>query len=521
VLDNADPTDQRTQTQIAGGLLGPETSDVMSRVRTLARTGTNPTVVLFEPLQILSLAKAALLFLPPDGRLRPEINYRRLADALFRMSDLLGPIDFEQLDSEHRRREWIKFLFAMGIFYRGGHDLHEMARFQQLCLQPHEDLASDPDYIDFTALVRSATGLSIDLLWLGLTALMAQWKALDVQRVARGSVFIDEANFLSAKFHFSQEEQDRMFGLATSNAEATQAAVREQYRPEEFKPFDFVALADKPLVRIGHHVFCSSVPLLVSKLTNGLYYLLANSVQGAQRDRFTRFLGTVFEQYVVQLLHRMFGPRKATIVDGIVLSVAARRSGREGVKVADSLVLLDGLALVVESKARFFARTARSGQDFEGISTRIEDIFSRGAGQLESTIELAESGSLTGSGVHPEQVKAYTPIVVCLDETPLTPPIYDLITPVRPSLGVEKTVALQVLGVSELEHLEDAVARGALHLHALLGHKARSGRHAISLRNVVLQDPSLRGFSKNNPLLERVYNKAMKNALTSLKVRMR
>ena len=312
-----------------------------------------------------------------------------------------------------------------------------------------------------------------------------------------------------------------MFAIATSNADVIQDAVRKEYRIDNFKPFDIVPLADKPLVRLAGRIFCVSVPLLMSKLSDGLYYLIANSLVGKDRDRFTRFLGVVFEQYLVQLLTRMLKTRNATILNGKTLQEAAVKLGRSGIKTADCFILVDRIAVLVESKARFFARAARSGEDWDSISARIKDVYSRGSRQLESTIELAEAGGLAHLGVRPEGVETYVPLVVSLDETPMTPPVYDLIAPAIPAKGADKTVALQVVGISELEPLEVAVARGALNLHVLLRHKANSGRQATSLRNVIFYEPGLRGLSEHNPLLRRVYDEEMASALRVLKMRER
>jgi hypothetical protein len=520
-LDQADSTDQGTQHKIAFGLLGSEAADLIHRANALSHTSTNPNVVLFEPLQLVSLAKAALLFLPPDPALHEGVSYRRIAHALLRMTDLTAPIDFAELGDADRRREWIKYLFALGVFYRRGRDIHETARFEQLCLHAHEDLAGDPDYVNLKQAVTSSTGLDTDLLWMGLSALSSQWKALDDNRIPLGPVFIDEGRFLTEEFNFSSDERQKIFAIATADADTLQASIRAEYDPEHFRPFDYVPLAEKPLVRVGSRVFCASVPLLFAKLSGGLYYLLANSFVGPDRDQFTRFVGTVFEQYVVQLLTRMFERSRPLLVDGTALRAAVATSGREGVKVADCFVVVQGIALVVEAKARFFGRAARSGEDFDAIVARIQDVFSRGARQLESTIELAESGALEDFGVRADSIERYVPIVVCLDETPLAPLIYDEITPVTPSRGAAKTALLQVVGVSELEHLEDAVARSGLYLHRFLDYKARSGRQAESLRNAILQDPSLRWFSQNSPHLERAFKAATQRALESLRARQR
>src|SRR4051794_31577713 len=72
VLDNAETTGREVQLAIATGVLGPDTPDVMRRVEEISRESGNPTVVLFEPLQLLSVSKAAMLLLPLDGTLRAD-----------------------------------------------------------------------------------------------------------------------------------------------------------------------------------------------------------------------------------------------------------------------------------------------------------------------------------------------------------------------------------------------------------------------------------------------------------------
>jgi hypothetical protein len=511
--------DREAQAGIAVGLLGDAAEDLLKRHGSFASKNGNPWVVLFEPLQIASLAKAALMLLPADPRLRADVDLGKFVAALLRMSDLIGPSRMPGLESEEGRRSWAMFLFATGAFYRGGSDLHDMARFRLLCLQRHEEFSTHPDYVDLPMLAAEATGLPVHLLWLGVTALQSQWLSVNAKKAALGPVFIDEQSFLTAQFHFSREEVERMWAIAASDVSVLQEAIRSHYSPEDFQPFDVVPLADKPLVRIGSRLYCPSVPLLVSKLGKGLYYVLANSVKGRDRERFTRFLGHVFENYVGGLLSRMF--RGGVLIGGEKLRNASLSTQRRHAKTADFLLVVDGIAVVVETKARFFSRAARAGEDWNDLSSRLEDIYSRGGTQLESAIELCESGAFKGLGVDPSAVKAYVPILVSLDETPLMPNVYDLLAPVRPSKGADRTVPLQVIGVSELEPLEAPAAARQLNVAALLGWKASTGKQADSLRNVVYQDENLRPFSNINPVLKAVYDEAMTEALRTLKMRQR
>jgi hypothetical protein len=478
-------------------------------------------VVLFEPLQVASLAKAALLFLPSSSELRPTTQYGHLATALLRMTDLLGPGDLGDMSTEQGRIDWNSYLFATGIFYRGGSTLHDLARFRELCMAPHTELAGHPDYLPLPDLLSSATGLDGDTLWLGLTALQAQWLAQDARTVAAGCVFLNENEFLTAGFQIPLEVQSKILAVAAANGEALQAAVRSRFSAADFRPYDLLPLADKPLVRLGGRVFCPSLPLLVSKMGPGLYYLLANSLAGPQRDRFTRFMGAVFEEYVGRLIKRLFESPGFLILGGDAIRTAVGTTSSTGQKFADFIVFKDGVAVVIECKARFFDHASRTGGDGSRLSSRLQDIYSRGSLQLESTIELAESGVFKGVGLNPEELGAYVPLLVSLDETPLLPPVYDAIAPIQPKRGEDKTVPLQVVGVSELEAFEGACAAGRLNLHALLGYKGSTGSHAGSLRGFVHSDSTLRSLSGLSPHLRSIYDEAMTHALLTLKERMR
>lgn len=492
VIKTARHDDQEVQGQVAAGLLGDGGADLVERADRFGKANEIPRVVLFEPLQVASLAKAALMLLPAEDRGSETKDYSHIATALLRVTDLIAPPDMGEWETEDGRRAWSRFLFATATFYRGGFDLHDLARFHMLFLQPHESLISHPDYVDLPGLVASATGLPVHLFWLGVTAIQSRWLSLDAKKAAAGPVFIDEEAFLSAEYHFTREVQDRIISVVCGDVSQLQKVVRDQYSVGEFKPFDLVPLADKPVVRIGQRLFCVSVPLLLSKLTTGLYYLAANSLAGPDRDRFSRFLGAVFERYVGDLLHRMFRMGPALLLGGEALQTAATSSTRHGAKTPDFLIIQEGLVLLIETKARFFPRAVRAGDSWDDLSYRLADIYSRGSRQLESGVELCEQGAFRRLGVDPAQVRAYIPLLVSLDETPLMPLVYDLIAPVQPTLGVSKTVPLQVVGVSEFEALEDAVAGRELNLPALLGYKAENRMHADSLRNVVCRDPRFR-----------------------------
>ena len=229
-----------------------------------------------------------------------------------------------------------------------------------------------------------------------------------------------------------------------------------------------------------------------------------------------------FEKYVEQLLTRMFGSNGGILLDGQnqTLKDAAKSSARAKSKLADFVLFVDEIVLVVETKARFFSRAARTGESWQELSSRLDDIYSRGARQLEA-IELCEDGAPTARGIDPAKVAAHVPLLISIDETPLTPHVYDLITPVRPAVGADKTVPLQVAGVSELEPLEADAADRRLNVLALLGYKGSCGKQAESLRNAVFHQPSLRDVIGHNPLLARVYRDAMEGAQRTLQVRAR
>lgn len=523
-VENSEDHAEETQAKIAFGLFGEDARSLLARSHRIANESGSGFSALFEPLQLISLAKAAFLFLPPTDQLRGT-SPNRIGHALLRISDLIAPeIEAEPDLNVPDRGGWTPFLFASGSFYRGGTELHEIARFYALCLQSHEDLKSDPNYIDFRNLVFKATGLSPENLWLGLWVLLSQWKTIDAEGAVSGPVFIDEDRFLSTNFHFSTDEQARILELATASAKSMQESIRSEYSPDRFRPFDFVPLASKPLVRFGRRIFCSSTQLLMSKLSTGLYYTLANSVQGEERNRFSRFMGRAFEQYVGRMLKRMYAHPNSLLVDGDALRTAALRQSprsKGNAKTADFLVVDGDLALVLEVKAGFFARNERSGVDADSLLRRLEDVYSRAGRQIENTIRLCEAGLFAEFGVRPEKITAYLPLVVTLDEATLTPYVYDLVRPLTLPGAQHKTEHLQIVGISELESIETAVTSRKLKLLALLGAKSRSGRHADTVRNFLHQLPDGKALFERNPYLRAIFKNAFEGAKRTLQLRMR
>src|SRR4051812_48528580 len=70
VLEDPDLRGEEAQRRIAFGLFGPqEAPRILDRAKVMASGSRSGRVVLFESLQLASLAKAALLLKPPDDQL--------------------------------------------------------------------------------------------------------------------------------------------------------------------------------------------------------------------------------------------------------------------------------------------------------------------------------------------------------------------------------------------------------------------------------------------------------------------
>jgi hypothetical protein len=168
-------------------------------------------------------------------------------------------------------------------------------------------------------------------------------------------------------------------------------------------------------------------------------------------------MGPVFEDYVSRLLARVYP------------SLANRYLGPKELEGAISgkkcdFVLLYGDALVLlEAKATRFSLPARTEESWTEYEGQFNEIFLDSASQIDNTVKAIEAGKLLHLQIDPAVIRVYFPLLVTLEDLPMSRPIY---RKVREDIEKEgllqdpKVRPFQAIDIGNLEFLEIGMDSG-------------------------------------------------------------
>lgn len=446
-----------------GGGSGRVRDAVARWVRSLPRDERPRSFVLFHELQLINLAKIALLTLTADSGSADE-DLTCLGEALLMTNDLITDeepaITREEAATLEGRQRFQRYVVMNGLFHHGGNDLHRLVRANELYLTDRSHLLSCGSYLDLPSLMQEVTGISADALWTILFAMDGHWRNVKPEE-GRVPGPLNYNTYFTRHCNFTEDESRLLFSLVADDAETTRQKLETgAYGPGSLKPYDVLPFEDKPLIVSGDWVYCASVQLLFRKMTRGLHHLFLNGLADeARRDQYLTYMGEVFGDYVDSLFARAFLPETGRCIDGASLKALAPA----GVKVCDDALLYGDAVILIESKATLFTLAVRTAGNWEEYQRKVNDIFVDAAAQLDATVRQIEMGTYRDLGLEPNSIHAYFPVVVTLEDLPMNRLIYeDIAARIRDEghLQHAKVRPFQGVDASDLEFLEVAVNQG-------------------------------------------------------------
>lgn len=519
VLANADSIDDvDSQRRIVHGIFGEKAPilknlDKLERKR-YKRQQSSPLII-FHDAQVVNCAKAALL----DDGVRAEGEYNsnlsKLGQALLIVNSLIHreSATLRSLHSPDGVQDWELFMLSNTLFNAGVSDLHDYARSWKLYLSDSPSLNQNKSYLNFPAEIERLTGLKPDVLYAIFFAFHSHWNTIDPEAVGEASIPIDHESFFTASMRITAEESDAFFGLVSQELEALRESIRSQYSWSSMKPYSFVPLARRPLVRIGSAHYPLVLRFLKEKLTSGLYHLFIDEqfgLRGKARSDFFTHIGYVWEDYVVRLLKRAYcKTNNATLFVADEFKKYLYRKG------ADLIIRIDDVLLIIEVKATRFPLSVRSGTSWDLYSERLEDLVFDAAEQLNATVEDIMNGRFTPLGFQPEKFRRIFPIIASLETSPMNPLLGHRITARLKQqnwLQRENTLPLQILDPGELEGWETAVERGTPAHERLLAKVESETWVWNSFRNFCIASDA-HEFSSTNQYLADVFDRITERGL--------
>jgi hypothetical protein len=283
---------------------------------------------------------------------------------------------------------------------------------------------------------------------------------------------------------------------------------------ESARLYDLAEFAEFPFVHHEGKDICLSQELLFKKLIDGVHYLFLSreKTTDAERTRYFRFRGAVFERYVDRILQRCFPPGNG-VYTGLMPPRQVRNCDAAWAS-GDALVLFEIKGKQLDVQARMGVR--------ERLEQKYEELFFDSAKQLDSTIRAFKAGNLIIDGVESAQVTRFFPIVVTLENLTMEPITHRFITEElsrRSLLLGPETRPLQLLNVADLELLEAGLGRGLQLLHILAKKQDLDVWRGVGFKSFFLhQYPSyFKGIK--NPYLVSVFERQKERALAQFEAR--
>ncbi|MES2177843.1 MAG: hypothetical protein V4550_08235 [Gemmatimonadota bacterium] len=432
--------DRETQRRIAFGLFGDTAQVILRRIMIRQerdhRDGHSPTeYLLFTQASLAALVQVAAAHLPLQGHSgdhRPR--YQRLGEALLIIHDLIDGNEPSNpagmpVNTEEGLRVWAYYTAVVAAELGYGPSVHAVARSVELFLSPHPELVEDASYVDLASLFTSATGLSQDEYALALFAFFGSVLRVTPDNVANTSAAITFDALREPELELSPEKIQRFFDLVGEPANAFCDRVKAHYPLAAIVPGDRLPLEQSPMVQFGEHVVCLSVRLLERRLTDGLYHVLLNANpfgESAARQRVQRFLGRVFEEYVVASVRRIATEQqrkhrtKVRVWNEKELQAACPYAKGKTSSVCDAALLVGNDLFLIEAKAKMFSLAVRTGGARDAFFEKVSEIAVDGVRQIESTLQLLNAGVFDGLGLNFRKVKRVFPIVVSLQHISVT-----------------------------------------------------------------------------------------------------
>lgn len=476
----------QAQDETVGGTFD---ADLMSRVAKLPEWRGR---VVYSPPQALLVMKTALLYSPDRDDERDDRAFTRaLAEVMLMANDLIDadarPAIAAAKNQDELVRAFLPFTIRATLAQHSEGYVIAIGRaailFTKLAVRA--DLRRSPNFVDLDTRVRSVTGLSVlDYFAVGLSVVLWFFSGANRRELT------DNRQLRAATF-FSQSKLDPAVGARfleglTHTYPSAKTAFEKRSTGGRLFSYDFVPFMLRPLFQILEGVTVPvSLAFLESRVTNGVYWLIFDSMPSAERERLSAFYGQVLEAYVRDVLVR-------TLPDGGDLSQRVfgeftYRTGKGEQKTTDVVALYPGAAIFFEVTAtRLRMEDTLLSGDPAAVEADLENIIIRKARQLHDRIADFRAGRYSFGGATANEVKQILPVVV----TGASLPIWTVtMKVVNRSLqangwlqgpGIEP---LRIIGVDELEMIEPLVARGENLLAILQKHAADPELRNVSLHN--------------------------------------
>ena len=452
--------------------------------------------IVFFQQQILFTAKMATLYAPDRDDARPDLEFRDvLVELLLMAADFFDRFDLSA-DPGELERALIAHQVRNYLLNTTEQLRYLIPRASLLYLKlPFEpELRGDPDFVDLPAVFRAASGFDLkDYLAFGL-GIIAWFIEQSYLRGTRNQEHesINPRTFFSGSTIDSSRAR-RLLATFVHTYDSAKAAFEARPGDQNRLTYDFLPFMAKPLYAIRDDIV---VPIhlgyLEARFTNAIYWTISDYLGNAERLKFRRFFGRIFEAYVQHSFARSLPPE--TGLARRVFPEFTYRTRKGDAKTSDVVLLYPRTAIFLEvtaTRIRFEA-TGISG-DLSAFDRDMDQIILQNARQLTHRIRDFRKGLYSFDGVTDSDIDRIFPVIVTIHSMPESTLVWHHIRESladRELLGDAGVQRLQLMDVEELEILEPILHQGVsvldiLEARAADPERATSGSRTFSSRSTV------------------------------------
>jgi len=382
----------------------------------------DPRTEVFHRRQILLIAKLGILHCKAHG-IDLRQNAERFGSILLKANDQFHhgilPKPDEDIPDKEKFLRLIVELVAV-TEYGKPNIRHQLGRNQLLLGDYVNKLCADTDFVDVAREFEDSTGISIEENTAMLFGLHARYgrNLAEMIKTDPGALPFSIHTFAQTPIPISKREK------FIHTISEKPARIKAELLKRDYGANDFTIFRKFPAVEQWYNPhlknFCFRYLLLdnhmlIDKQISGPYWCALRN----HEQRFTRFWGRVFEEYISDLLANACSKTVARFVPDI------RHPDKQNEQICDGLVI-DGTRLVViETKAALFRADAKYSGDCRLLEEEIDSklVREKDTGQKKAALQLADAvAALTGDpnillglGVDISAISEIYPLVVTLD----------------------------------------------------------------------------------------------------------
>jgi hypothetical protein len=405
---------------------------------------------------VLTLMKLAVIH--ANGAQQVPLEYIGLL--LLGMADHIGGhirADDDSWPLELTRYGWFQSRDPQSVLW---------GRFQRLWREVIPSLRGDPRFVDPGEVIEAELGIGYETflaLGIGMSARFDQmlgkgpmWFPTNIEGTAASpddiaryvdTISADRAWYIDA----TEGEEDPTFS------------------------WNFTRMRQRPLLRQGDRMIPFSLAMLREKVTDGLFYTVADLMAErgrADSQRWREFFGLVWESYVRRLIEVGVGDRARMIPESRMMAAWPEQ------QICDNVIEYPNRYLLVEAVARRFTEATVAKGDLSDLEEDLRKAALIKSRQLCSTVRLLmdRSDALEaelGRRLQPTDASRFSPVIVLPGPFPLMPVLTD-----RVSLYLRDDPRCAELG---LPPVDDVAILAAADFEYLVGTAAHTGRTLVDL----------------------------------------